>query len=216
MNVLTEILSRLRVSPEYTDISARLRISFTDCRVVTDALSHWVKLEKSDIMDRSEIGLWCCGCPGMVSYTPVNKLDLWGDLTGTCGGNTLADKEEFIWAEMLSVSTGVECGILDDGGMVDNDCDMLGDDCGMLDDDGADDVMFADILLKNDCGPVLDIPPGMATGLSCCRICCCPICWGDVSMLAPSYALSPDLAGLKAPAMTGAREMGTLCFKSGT
>lgn len=145
----------------------------------------------------------------MVSYTPVSKLDLWGDLIGTWGGSTLAEWEELIWAEMLSVSTGVECGILD------NDCDIFGDDCGMLDDDGADDVMFAGMLLKNDCGPVLDIP-GMATGLSCCRICCCPSCWDAGSMLAPSYAFSPDLPGLKAPAKTGARERGTLCFKSGT
>ena len=122
---------------------------------------------------------------------------MWGDLTGTCGGNTLAECEELIWAEMLSVSTGVASGMDDD-------------------DDGVDDVMIAGMLLMNDCGAVLDmldIPPGMATGFSCCLTCCCPICGDAVSMLAPSYALSPDLSALKPPAMTGARERGILCFK---
>ena len=36
---------------ELTGMSAMLRISFTDCRVVTDAMSVWVR------SDRSEIGL---------------------------------------------------------------------------------------------------------------------------------------------------------------
>ena len=101
-------------------------------------------------MERSDIGLWCCGCPAIVSYTPVSRLDLCGDLTGTCGGNTLAECEELIWAEMLSVSTGVVSGMLDD-------------------DDDVDDVMIAGMLLMNDCGAVLDmldIPPGMATGFT--------------------------------------------------
>ena len=96
---------------------------------------------------------------------------------------------------MLSVSTGVVCG--------------------MLDGDAVDDVRLDDMLLKNDCGPELDIPPGIATGLSCCLSCGCPICWDAVSTLAPSYALSADLSALKTPAMTGARERGILCFKSG-
>ena len=67
----------------------------------------------------------------MVSYTPVSKLDLCGDLTGTWGGNRLWACEQFIWAEMLSVSTGVVCG--------------------MLDGDAVDDVRLDDMLLKNDC-----------------------------------------------------------------
>ena len=50
------MLSRLIVSPENTDTSAMLRISLTDCLVAREMLSHWVREEKSDMMDMSELG----------------------------------------------------------------------------------------------------------------------------------------------------------------
>ena len=54
--VLTEMLSKLIVSPENTETSAMLRISLTDCLVAMEMLSHWVMDENSDMMDMSELG----------------------------------------------------------------------------------------------------------------------------------------------------------------
>ena len=58
-----------------------LRISLTDCLVTMEAVSHSVKVD--DIMERSDIGLgWREGIAGVLD---CKRLDLCGDLTGTCG-----------------------------------------------------------------------------------------------------------------------------------
>jgi len=61
--LFTEMESRLIVSAsEKTEPSARLRISFTDCRVAIEMLSPPpVSVEKSDMMERSEMGRWGAG-----------------------------------------------------------------------------------------------------------------------------------------------------------
>ena len=57
--VLTEMVSRLIVSPEKIETSAMLRISLTDCLVVARLMLSpvmLVMLEKSDMRDISEVG----------------------------------------------------------------------------------------------------------------------------------------------------------------
>ena len=57
--VLTEMVSRLIVSPENMETSAMLRISLTDCLVVARLMLSpvmLVMLEKSDMRDMSEVG----------------------------------------------------------------------------------------------------------------------------------------------------------------
>merc|ERR1719150_1926303 len=63
---------RLSSSPEYTEMSAILRISLTDCLVLMETLSGWrlARLEKSDMMERSELGLTAADLAGTWGAAP--------------------------------------------------------------------------------------------------------------------------------------------------